>query len=1023
MILTRSDEDLLARFARDADASALEALIERHFSAAFRRAHHMLGDPAAAEDAVQNALIALARNARRFRAGEPFAPWFGRILQNKIRDEARRVGARRRREEKAARLPRTMPAAEPAPLRAHLDQLPYELRAPLALHFLEGLSHRRLAAELGWSAGSVSGRIRRGLERLRASLSAAGYGALVPSLEDGLRRLAAAPRAGARPTAALIIAGAAASTFTGLAAKSAVLLALLVAGLSAASFFGEAAPESERRPAAALPPARAVAARASRARSGSATTSPSPSPIFAPAVSSPATRTTSEPLIGAEEALLSLTVLDSEGRPAARAPVCVAGFDRGIVRWNAFQAREEQAATGITDQLGRCQVRVSLKELAGLRFAAEAWLDGDHGVSEFVDLKAGSRAEARIRLRPFDRPRDGFGALLIQVYDRELPAANVLANVFIAGSYGFEERLDSRGRLRFPDLPEGDHELLLQVPGCQEKRDPIYAHVRSGEVTRLRLDFQPECLLEGAILAPPELPPERIDFEALRQGGEFWNTVTVDVAAGRYRCRGLGPGRYRFRVGAPGVWPREFAAELPGPGSVQGPNLDLTTGAAIRGRILMPDGQPADDVLLFLSASKATGDKAEALCSVNVNSDREGRFEFRCLPPGAYQVMVSIHPKLGLMDEAVAALELGDNDVELPERTLPDKRVRPRRQAIEVELVDGEGRPFVAEAHFDYGGEPERLAPNRYRLQLELQETGQLWAWSDDGRVSKLHSYESLRGLREVTLALSTRAPSFELELDAPEAFLAKSPLFVLKSRDPIALCFLSAGADGLLQPTRPLQPGRYELVHAGYRVAPTFELAAGERRRLKLSWLRGASRLRVDVRGARREDRFANLRACWFKEDGSVAGYRARELSLPLGDSRYVLDRLSPGPVELRLLLNDLPSNMSLSLRRRVILGEGLNRVELAVPRFDAIGSVRCRLRLRHDRARLIIYNDSLRFEGAVFREADQEQAELTLPVLAGRFRAVVTDGYEHELRGGAPLTVTAGQETAIEDPPALGE
>ncbi len=241
----RSDEALLADFARTSSPEHLEPLVRRHWAATFRVAARALGCRHAADDAAQEAFVALVRNAERFRAGEPFAPWFRTITIHAIR-RAMRTARRRRRHEDEARARRAAvsdaaPAGEIATrtleVRERLDRLPADERLPIVLHYLEGLTHHEVAASLGCPAGTVSTRIRRGLERLRASAVA---GAVAPGAPGApelgtwlATALAEAPPAAPAPAAASIAAEAAARPLASVAPGAATWATAALLGVFA----------------------------------------------------------------------------------------------------------------------------------------------------------------------------------------------------------------------------------------------------------------------------------------------------------------------------------------------------------------------------------------------------------------------------------------------------------------------------------------------------------------------------------------------------------------------------------------------------------------------------------------------------------------------------------------------------------------------------------------------------------------------------------------------------------------------
>src|SRR5262249_43616239 len=128
----------------------------------------------------QAAFLALARGAARLRSGDSVAAWLhGAAVR--VAQTARRSATRERRA-----LGRFSPRPAPDPLAqitgrelvsgvdAGLARLPEQFGAAVVLCCLEGLSQDEAARRLGWSAGSVKGRLERGRERLRKRLAERG---------------------------------------------------------------------------------------------------------------------------------------------------------------------------------------------------------------------------------------------------------------------------------------------------------------------------------------------------------------------------------------------------------------------------------------------------------------------------------------------------------------------------------------------------------------------------------------------------------------------------------------------------------------------------------------------------------------------------------------------------------------------------------------------------------------------------------------------------------------------------------
>ncbi len=174
------DDDLVRRFAGGRDEDAFAALVDRHGPMVLGVARRVLGDHHAAEDVFQATFLTLARRAGALHRPGALAPWLHRTAHN-FAASARRARGRRDRAEAAA--PCRTPA-EPlddltsrellAVLDDELRRLPEAFRAPLVLCCLEGRSHDEAARVLGWSAGSVKGRLERGRQRLRDRLARRG---------------------------------------------------------------------------------------------------------------------------------------------------------------------------------------------------------------------------------------------------------------------------------------------------------------------------------------------------------------------------------------------------------------------------------------------------------------------------------------------------------------------------------------------------------------------------------------------------------------------------------------------------------------------------------------------------------------------------------------------------------------------------------------------------------------------------------------------------------------------------------
>src|SRR5262249_42754446 len=165
----------------------------------------VLGQEQDAEDAFQATFLVLARKAGSVRWHESVTHWLYEVAYRL----ARKAKAERHRRQVHERQVAAMPHAEPGSdvtwreLRRVLDdelhRLPEKYRAPLLLCYLQGRTQEEAARHLGWSLGTVRGRLWRGRDLLRSRLERRG---LTLSAPLGIT-LVTAPAASAAVPAAL----------------------------------------------------------------------------------------------------------------------------------------------------------------------------------------------------------------------------------------------------------------------------------------------------------------------------------------------------------------------------------------------------------------------------------------------------------------------------------------------------------------------------------------------------------------------------------------------------------------------------------------------------------------------------------------------------------------------------------------------------------------------------------------------------------------------------------------------------
>ncbi len=167
-----SDEELMAAVAARSDAGALSALVDRHAAPLHRFLARMTGDPAEAEDLLQETWIRIARGARRFDPGRRFRPWAWGIAANLARDHHRRRRVRREGTPALAAETSGASALEQADVRGRLARLPARLREVVVLRYYEGLDEGELAQALDVPRGTVKSRLHAAMRMLRGEETA-----------------------------------------------------------------------------------------------------------------------------------------------------------------------------------------------------------------------------------------------------------------------------------------------------------------------------------------------------------------------------------------------------------------------------------------------------------------------------------------------------------------------------------------------------------------------------------------------------------------------------------------------------------------------------------------------------------------------------------------------------------------------------------------------------------------------------------------------------------------------------------
>src|SRR5215207_4635134 len=175
--LILADEDLIS-FVGQGDAEAFATLYDRHSRVAFSLAYRMMGERQASEDLAQDAFLKVWRSASSYRAERgSVRTWILSIVHNRGIDQIRSQASRRRRQEEIeASAPRSQPSeafaetwrnTQREQVREALGTLPPEQLKILELAYFSGYTHVEISELLDLPLGTVKGRMRLGLKKIR----------------------------------------------------------------------------------------------------------------------------------------------------------------------------------------------------------------------------------------------------------------------------------------------------------------------------------------------------------------------------------------------------------------------------------------------------------------------------------------------------------------------------------------------------------------------------------------------------------------------------------------------------------------------------------------------------------------------------------------------------------------------------------------------------------------------------------------------------------------------------------------
>lgn len=176
-----ADEELMA-LVDDGEVRAFEVIFDRHSGAGYSLALRMCGRRALAEDIVQDAFLSLWRSGTSYdRTRGSVRSWVLSAVHNRAVDALRRAGSKAGRDVPDEGIAERLPAPEATDaeverrdaarhLRSALDELPPDQRQVIELAYFGGLTHNQIAEMLELPPGTVKGRMRLGLTKMRFAL-------------------------------------------------------------------------------------------------------------------------------------------------------------------------------------------------------------------------------------------------------------------------------------------------------------------------------------------------------------------------------------------------------------------------------------------------------------------------------------------------------------------------------------------------------------------------------------------------------------------------------------------------------------------------------------------------------------------------------------------------------------------------------------------------------------------------------------------------------------------------------------
>jgi RNA polymerase sigma factor (sigma-70 family) len=234
------DRELLESFLERREEEAFAALLRRHGPMVLAVCRTITHNWHTAEDAFQATFLLLAQKASTIRQRDSVGSWLHGVARHVAQKAVTAAMRRRTGEEKAKPMMPRDPLLDMSLrelqkiIHEELEKLPEKYRTILVHCYLEGKTHEQAARQLGWSKGTVRGRLNRGREMLRSRLTRRGLTVSAGVLTTALT-IGSTPLALSGPLAEGTVRAAVAMASGGSSVVSAEVASLVSAGAKALS--------------------------------------------------------------------------------------------------------------------------------------------------------------------------------------------------------------------------------------------------------------------------------------------------------------------------------------------------------------------------------------------------------------------------------------------------------------------------------------------------------------------------------------------------------------------------------------------------------------------------------------------------------------------------------------------------------------------------------------------------------------------------------------------------------------------